>query len=110
MASIIGILIIVSLAIGISFFSKSSENSQNLTNYSQIETQLDGLQLKMMKLKNENKNIIEGLRLSETATTNQDTAAKVLIELAGNAGLNIALTKISFDGNITYNIDLIINC
>ena len=59
----------------------------------------------MMKLKNENKNIIEGLRLSETATTNQDTAAKVLIELAGNAGLNIALTKISFDGNITYNIE-----
>lgn len=105
LASIIGVLIIVSLVIGISFFSKSSENSQNLTNYSQVEKQLDGLQLKMMKLKNENKNIIEGLKLSETATTNQDTAAKVLIELAGNAGLNIALTKISFDGNITYTIE-----
>ena len=64
-----------------------------MTDYSQIETQLTDLQLRMIKLKNENKTLIDSLKLSETATTNQSTAAKVLVELAERAGTNIALSQ-----------------
>ena len=76
-----------------------------MTDYSQIETQLTDLQLRMIKLKNENKTLIDSLKLSETATTNQSTAAKVLVELAERAGTNIALSSIKFDGLVTYSID-----
>tara|TARA_B100000965_G_scaffold406525_1_gene445916 strand:+ start:371 stop:2155 length:1785 start_codon:yes stop_codon:yes gene_type:complete len=105
LVAVIAILIISSSLIGYNYFSKSSENTQDLVDYSQVESQLSELQLKMMKLKNENKNLIEGLKLSETATTNQDTAAKVLVSLAEKAGLNIALATIIFDGNVQYKIE-----
>ncbi len=105
LVAVIAILIISSSLIGYNYFSKSSENTQDLVDYSKVESQLSELQLKMMKLKNENKNLIEGLKLSETATTNQDTAAKVLVSLAEKAGLNIALATIVFDGNVQYKIE-----
>ena len=47
---------------------------------------------------------MEGLKLSETATTNQITAAKVLVDLANKAGFNVALAGIVFDGNNSYLI------
>ena len=105
LAVTIGILFLSSIFIGYNFISKSSENNQNLSGYLEIENQLSELQLKMMKLNNENKNLINSLRLSESATTNQDTAAKVLVELAEKAGINIALSTISFDGSVIYSIE-----
>ena len=105
LVALIAILIIASIWIGVSFFQKNSENTEELHNYSQIENDLDQLQLQMMKLKNENINLIESLKLSETATTNQKTAAQVLIDLAEQAGINIALAKIDFDGDVNYTIE-----
>ena len=52
-----------------------------------------------------NINLIEGLKLSETATTNQKTAAQVLIDLADKAGFNIALASIVFDGSNNYAVE-----
>tara|TARA_B100001121_G_C18547582_1_gene553813 strand:- start:13 stop:765 length:753 start_codon:yes stop_codon:yes gene_type:complete len=105
LVAIIGILFISSLIIGYNYISKSSDNSESLVNYELVENRLSELQMKMMQLKNDNKNLIEGLKLSETATTNQYTAAKVLVELAEKAGMNIALATIRFDGNISYEIE-----
>ena len=52
-----------------------------------------------------NINLIEGLKLYETATTNQKTAAQVLIDLADKAGFNIALASIIFDGSNNYALE-----
>ncbi len=105
LAAIVAIMLISSLAVGYNFISQSSKNNKSLSDYSQIESQLTDLQLRMIKLKNENKTLIDSLKLSETATTNQSTAAKVLVELAERAGTNIALSSIKFDGLVTYSIN-----
>ena len=59
----------------------------------------------MAKLKSSNSNLIEGLKLSETATTNQKAASQVLLDLADKAGFNIALSTIVFDGNLNYAVE-----
>ena len=105
LAAIVAIMLISSLAVGYNFISQSSKNNKSLSDYTQIESQLTDLQLRMIKLKNENKTLIDSLKLSETATTNQSTAAKVLVELAERAGTNIALSSIKFDGLVTYSIE-----
>ena len=105
LVAVIGILLVSSIIIGYNYISKSSENNESLVNYTQVESQLSELQMNMIKLKNKNKNLIEGLKLSETATTNQYTAAQVLVELAEKAGMNIALATIKFDGNVSYGIE-----
>ena len=105
LAAIVAIMLISSLAVGYNFISQSSKNNKSLSDYSQIESQLTDLQLRMIKLKNENKTLIDSLKLSETATTNQSTAAKALVELAERAGTNIALSSIKFDGLVTYSIE-----
>lgn len=105
LAAIVAIMLISSLAVGYNFISQSSKNNKSLSDYTQIESQLTDLQLRMIKLKNENKILIDSLKLSETATTNQSTAAKALVELAERAGTNIALSSIKFDGLVTYSIE-----
>ena len=48
---------------------------------------------------------MEGLKLSESATTNQVAAARVLVDLASKAGSNIALSGVNFDGNYSYVVN-----
>ena len=52
-------MLISSLAVGYNFISQSSKNNKSLSDYTQIESQLTDLQLRMIKLKNENKTLIE---------------------------------------------------
>jgi type IV pilus assembly protein PilN len=102
---LIGFLIVLSIWFGGTFFYKKAKNNTALSDYTIVETQLDGLQMNMAKLKSENSVLIDGLKLSETATTNQKAAAKVLIDLAEQAGFNIALSAIVFDGTTKYEIE-----
>jgi len=99
------LLVLGSILYTTSFFYNKSKNTTELEDYSVISSELDQLQLKMAKLKNDNTNLIEGLKLSETATTNQKTASKVLQDLADKAGFNIALASIVFDGINNYAIE-----
>ena len=105
LVGIAALLIITSIWFASSFFYNKSKNNTQLEDYSAISSQLDQLQLKMAKLKSNNINLIEGLKLSETATTNQKTAAQVLIDLAEKAGFNIALASIVFDGSNKYAVE-----
>ena len=91
------------LCIRDSFFSKSKNNTE-LVEYAKVKSQITLLQNTMVNLLDQNRNIMEGLKLSETATTNQITAAKVLVDLANKAGFNVALAGIVFDGNSSYLI------
>jgi len=102
---IIGFLILASIWFAGSFFYSKSKNNDALVDYIAVKQELDQLQMDMAKLKNENSNLISGLKLSETATTNQRTASKVLIDLAEKAGFNIALDSISFDGDTNYKVE-----
>ena len=61
--------------------------------------------MKLAKLTNENIDLITGLQLSETATTNQITAAKVLWDIADAAGVNVALSEVIFDGLNGYTLN-----
>ena len=105
MTGIIAIIIISAIWLGISTVVDRSKNNDQLENFMQMENTINQLQLKMLTLKNENRNLIEGLKLSETATTNQAAAAKVLVDLANEAGFNIALSGIEFDGNFSYEVN-----
>tara|TARA_B110000444_G_scaffold257565_1_gene296278 strand:+ start:1980 stop:3755 length:1776 start_codon:yes stop_codon:yes gene_type:complete len=99
------LLILTSIWFTTSFFYNKSKNTTQLEDYSAISSELDQLQLNMAKLKSDNTNLIEGLKLSETATTNQKTASQVLQDLAEKAGFNIALSTILFDGGTNYEIE-----
>ena len=99
------LLILTSIWFATSFFYNKSKNSTQLEDYSAIFSELDQVQLKMAKLKSSNSNLIEGLKLSETATTNQKAASQVLLDLADKAGFNIALSTIVFDGNLNYAVE-----
>ena len=105
LVGIIAFLILLSLWFAGSFFYKKSQNNDALIDYKTVRMELNELQMNMAKLKNENSLLIDGLKLSETATTNQQAAAKVLIDLAGEAGFNIALASIVFDGSTGYSIE-----
>jgi type IV pilus assembly protein PilN len=102
---IIGLLILLSIWFAGSFIYSKSKNNSALEDFGRIEMQLNALQSEMAQLKSENLNLIDGLKLSETATTNQKTAAKVLIDLAEKAGFNIALASIVFDGSTSYALE-----
>lgn len=103
---IIGATILISgIVLGVNFVSESSENETELTNYETLQTEVNALQMKLAKLTNENIDLITGLQLSETATTNQITAAKVLWDIADAAGVNVALSKVIFDGLNGYTLN-----
>ena len=57
-----------------------------------------------MNLMSEKSRIQDQLKLSETATTNQIIAAKVLREIAFKAGFNVVLTNLDFNGVEKYEV------
>ena len=85
-----------------SYFVKSSSNEESLTEYDNLQMQVEQLQGQFSSLTNEKAKIEDQLKLSETATTNQIIVAKVLKEIAYKAGFNIVLTNLDFDGMDKY--------
>ena len=61
-------------------------------------------QSQYMNLMSEKSRIQDQLKLSETATTNQIIAAKVLREIAFKAGFNVVLTNLDFNGVEKYEV------
>ena len=102
---LVAILFVIGIWLGSSFYSDQSKNNNELIHYNKLQNQISELQLNMLKLKVENRNLMEGLKLSESATTNQVAAARVLVDLASKAGTNIALSGVSFDGNYSYVVN-----
>ena len=102
---IAAVILISGIVLGVNFVSESSENETELTNYETMQTEVDELQMKLAKLTNENINLIAGLQLSETATTNQIAAAKVLSDIAVAAGGEVALSEVVFDGVNGYTLN-----
>jgi hypothetical protein len=66
--------------------------------------EIEQLQGQYSALISEKDKINEQLKLSETATTNQNIAAKVLREIAYQAGFNIVLTNLDFNGQEKYEV------
>jgi|TARA_B100000959_G_C14994663_1_gene629684 type IV pilus assembly protein PilN len=87
---------------GYEFYKSLSKNKESLTDYEDIKNQLYDQQSRFNELNADKQTLIDQLKLSETATTNQITAAIVLKDIAVAAGLNIALVEIKFDGHNTY--------
>jgi len=85
-----------------SYFVQSSSNEESLTEYDNLQMQVEQLQAQFSSLTNEKAKIEDQLKLSETATTNQIIVAKVLKEIAYKAGFNIVLTNLDFDGMDKY--------
>ena len=85
-----------------SYFVQSSSNEESLTEYDNLQMQVEQLQGQFSSLTNEKVKIEGQLKLSETATTNQIIVAKVLKEIAYKAGFNIVLTNLDFDGMDKY--------
>ena len=105
MAGLIAGIVVSAIWLGSSFYMDRSENNDELVKYNQLRAKISSLQLEMLTLKVENINLMEGLKLSETATTNQVAAAKVLVDLSNKAGFNIALSGIAFDGGNSYIVN-----
>ena len=78
----------------------------NINEYYEVlnEMEIYNLQEKYFNLENKKIEIEEKLKLTETATTNQKTASKVLSDLAYAASSGIALIEIKYDGGNTYII------
>ena len=87
---------------GYEFYKSLSKNKESLTDYEDIKNQLYDQQSRFNELNADKQTLIDQLKLSETATTNQITAAIVLKDISVAAGLNIALVEIKFDGHNTY--------
>ena len=69
-----------------------------------LKMEIEQLQSQYSSLISEKEKITEQLKLSETATTNQNIAAKVLREIAYQAGFNIVLTNLDFNGQEKYEV------
>ncbi len=90
--------------IGYKGFKQFNINEDDLITYSENEMEIYNLQERYFNLENKKNEISEKLKLTETATTNQQTASKVLSDLAYAASAGIALTEIKYDGGNTYYI------
>lgn len=87
-----------------SYYFQSSSNQQALSDYDMLKMEIEQLQSQYSSLISEKEKITEQLKLSETATTNQNIAAKVLREIAYQAGFNIVLTNLDFNGQEKYEV------
>ena len=87
-----------------SYYFQSSSNQQALSDYDMLKMEIDQLQSQYSALTSEKENIKNQLKLSESATTNQNIAAKVLREIAYQAGFNIVLTNLDFNGQEKYEV------
>jgi type IV pilus assembly protein PilN len=87
-----------------SFYFQSSSNQEALSDYDMLKMEIEQLQGQYSALISEKDKINEQLKLSETATTNQNIAAKVLREIAYQAGFNIVLTNLDFNGQEKYEV------
>ncbi len=83
-------------------FKQFNLNENNLETYSQNEMEIYNLQEIYFNLENKKNELTDKLKLTETATTNQQTASKVLNDLANAASNGIALDEIKFDGGNIY--------
>ena len=89
---------------GYKFYNSLNKNEKELTNYYATKDLINNKQIEYFGLKNKINKLNEQLKLSETATTNQLTAALVLKEISNIEELNIGITNIKFDGNNEYEI------
>ena len=87
-----------------SYYFQSSSNQEALSDYDMLKMEIEQLQGQYSALMSEKDKINEQLKLSETATTNQNIAAKVLREIAYQAGFNIVLTNLDFNGQEKYEV------
>ena len=87
-----------------SYYFQSSSNQEALSDYDMLKMEIEQLQGQYSALISEKDKINEQLKLSETATTNQNIAAKVLREIAYQAGFNIVLTNLDFNGQEKYEV------
>ena len=87
-----------------SYYFQSSSNQDALSDYDMLKMEIEQLQGQYSALMSEKDKINEQLKLSETATTNQNIAAKVLREIAYQAGFNIVLTNLDFNGQEKYEV------
>ena len=87
-----------------SYYFQSSSNQDVLSDYDMLKMEIEQLQGQYSALISEKDKINEQLKLSETATTNQNIAAKVLREIAYQAGFNIVLTNLDFNGQEKYEV------
>ena len=69
-----------------------------------VDGEAEQKQNQYMSLMSEKSRIQDQLKLSETATTNQIIAAKVLREIAFKAGFNVVLTNLDFNGVEKYEV------
>ena len=69
-----------------------------------LQMNVEQKQNQYMNLMSEKSRIQDQLKLSETATTNQIIAAKVLREIAFKAGFNVVLTNLDFNGVEKYEV------
>ena len=89
---------------GYKFYNSLNKNEKELTDYYTTKDLINNKQIEYFGLKNKIDKLNEQLGLSETATTNQLTAALVLKEISNIEELNIGITNIKFDGNNEYEI------
>ena len=98
------IILITTAYFGFNFFKSLNDNEKDLTDYVTTKELINNKQIKYFSLKNKINKLNEQLGLSETATTNQLTAALVLKEISNIEELSIGITNIKFDGNSEYEI------
>jgi len=87
-----------------SYYFESSSNKDALIDYGMLQMEVEQKQNQYMSLMSEKSRIQDQLKLSETATTNQIIAAKVLREIAFKAGFNVVLTNLDFNGVEKYEV------
>ena len=87
-----------------SYYFESSSNKDALIDYGMLQMDVEQKQNQYMNLMSEKSRIQDQLKLSETATTNQIIAAKVLREIAFKAGFNVVLTNLDFNGVEKYEV------
>ncbi len=87
-----------------SYYFQSSSNQEALSDYDMLKMEIEQLQSQYSALTSEKAKIKDQLKLSESATTNQNIAAKVLREIAYQAGFNIVLTNLDFNGLEKYEV------
>jgi len=100
------IIIVLSLSgyYGYEFYKSLSKNEKSLVDYSETKEIITEKQIENFKLKTNIQKLKKQMSLSETATTNQVTAALVLQEVKKIDTLNIYLNSVKFDGLHSYEI------
>ena len=104
LAVIVSLILFLTAYYGYNFYKSLGSNEELLSDYSEAKENILKKQTENFELKTKIQKLEKNIKLSETATTNQITAAVVLEEIKKIDELNIVLNSLIFDGANTYEV------